>query len=93
MNKSDKFRELRAKEKILQAQLDKCNTAQSRMLRKAFKRSGFKLGNFAELFLDQPIATVSEITDWSVKYFISPSYRVETCEISFEDLFDAEVKE
>ena len=92
MNKSEKFRELLAKENYLQSQLDDCNTAQSRMLKKAFKDLGLKLGYFAELFVNQPNATIAKITDWSVEYYSRPGIRVEHHEISFEDLFDAEVE-
>ena len=93
MNKSEKFRELLAKEKYLQRQLDDCVTAQSRMLKKAFKGLVLKLGYIPEVYDDQSVVKVAETTDWSVIYYRNTGVQIETHEISFEDLFDAEVQE
>ena len=92
MNKSEKFRELLEKEKWLQSQLNDCETAQSRMLKKAFKNLGLKVGYFGEVIGGQADVTITEITDWSVNYCRRPGVRIETCEISFEDLFDTEAE-
>ena len=92
MNKSEKFRELLAKEKYLRDQLDDCVTAQSRMLKKAFKGLGSKLGYIPEVYDDQPVVKVAETTGWSVIYYRNTGVQIETCEISFEDLFDAEAE-
>ncbi len=92
MNKSEKFRELLEKEKWLQSQLNDCETAQSRMLKKAFKNLGLKVGYFGEVIGGQADVTIAEITDWSVNYCRRPGVRIETCEISFEDLFDTEAE-
>ena len=89
MNKSEKFRELLVREKYLQSQLDDCVTAQSRMLRKAFKGLGLKLGYIPEMYDDQSVIKVAETTDWSVRYYRNTGVQIETHEISFEDLFDA----
>ena len=93
MNKSEKFQELLAKEENLQNQLDDCRTAQSRMLKKAFKGLGLKLGYIPEVYDDQSVVKVAETTDWSVIYYRNTGVQIETHEISFEDLFDAEVRD
>jgi len=93
MNKSEKFRELLEREKYLKAQLDDCMTAQSRMLKKAFKGLGLKLGYIPEMYDDQSVIKVAETTGWSVRYYRNTGVQIETHEISFEDLFDAEVQE
>ena len=90
MIKSEKFRELLEKEKYLQNQLSDCETAQSRMLKKAFKNLGLKVGYFGEMIGGQADVTIAEITDCAVRYCRNTDVRIETCEISFEDLFDAE---
>lgn len=92
MNKSEKFRELLAKEKSLRNQLDDCKTAQSRMLKKAFKNLGLRVGCFGEMIGGKADVTIAEITDWSVNYCRRSGVRIETCEISFEDLFDTEAE-
>lgn len=92
MNKSEKFRELLVREKYLQSQLDDCVTAQSRMLKKAFKGLGLKLGYIPEVYDDQSVVKVAETTDWSVIYYRNTGVQIETHEISFEDLFDAEAE-
>ena len=93
MNKSEKFRELLEEEKYLQSKLDNCVTAQSRMLSKAFKGLGLKLGYIPEMYDDQSVIKVAETTGWSVRYYRNTGVQIETHEISFEDLFDAEVQE
>ena len=93
MNKSDRFRELLEREKYLQSQLDDCMTAQSRMLKKAFKGLGLKVGCFGEMVVDQSVIKITETTDWSVEYYRNTGVQIETHEISFEDLFDAEVRD
>lgn len=90
MSKSEKFRELLEKEKYLQNQLDDCMTAQSRMLKKAFKGLGLTLGYIPEMYNNQSIIRVAETTEWSVRYYRNTGVQIETHEISFEDLFDAE---
>ena len=92
-SKSDKFRELLAKERYLQSQLNDCETAQSRMLKKAFKNLGLKYGSFVEMLRDQSNINLVEITDNSIRYYRVVGKETETCEITFEDLFDAEVQE
>ena len=82
-SKSEKYRELLDEEKYLRDQ-------QYRMLKKAFKNLGLKVGYFGEMIGGQADVTIAEITDWSVNYCRRPGVRIETCEISFEDLFDAE---
>ena len=93
MSKSEKFRELLAREKSLQNQLDDCMTAQSRMLKKAFKGLGLKVGYFGEMIADQAYVTIIGVTDSSVEYCRRPGIHIEGCEISFEDLLDPEVTE
>jgi len=93
MNKSDRFRELLEREKYLKAQLDDCETAQSRMLNKAFKGLGLKVGCFGEMVGGKADIAIAKITDWSVEYCRYSGIFCETCEISFEDLFDAEVQD
>ena len=82
-SKSEKYRELLDEEKYLRDQ-------QYRMLKKAFKNLGLKVGYFGEMIGGQADVTIAEITDWSVNYCRRPGVRIVTCEISFEDLFDAE---
>lgn len=92
MSKSEKFRELLEREKYLQSQLDDCVTAQSRMLKKAFKGLGLKLGAFGDMIFDQSHIWIIRNTEWSVEYYRRIEDHIETCEISFEDLFDAEAE-
>ena len=92
-SKSDKFRELLAKERFLQSQLSDCETAQFRMLKKAFKNLGLKLGNLGDVVLDQSYIKVIEYTDCAVRYCRNTGVEFETCEISFDDLLDPEVWE
>ena len=89
MNKSDKFRELLAEEQRLKDLVDDCETAQSRMLNKAFKGLGLKVGCFGEMVDDRADIAIAKITDWSVEYCRYSGIFCETHEISFEDLFDA----
>ena len=93
MNKSDKFREMLAEEQRLKGLADDCETAQSRMLNKAFKGLGLKVGCFGEMLGGKADIAISKITDRSVVYCRYSGIYCETCDISFEDLFDAEVKE
>jgi len=60
-SKSEKFRELLAKERCLQSQLSDCETAQSRMLKKAFKNLGLKLGNFGVPFEQAVAVSLDEV--------------------------------
>ena len=91
--KSEKYRELLEEEKRLRSQLTDCDTAKHRMLKKAFNGLGLKMGLFGELVNDRSnIAFLSE-SAWSIIYCRYTGVGVETCEISFEDLFDAEVQE
>ena len=90
MNKSDKFRELLAEEQCLKGLMNDCETAQSRMLKKAFKGLGLTLGYIPEMYNNQSIIRVAETTEWSVRYYRNTGVQIETHEISFEDLFDAE---
>ena len=92
MNKSEKFRELLAKEELLRSQLSDCEIAQYRMLKKAFKGLGLKTGDFADVIFDQSHIGIIRNTEWSVEYYRRIEDHIETCEISFEDLFDAEVE-
>ena len=92
MNRSDKFRELLAKEKYLQNQLSDCETAQYRMLKKAFKGLGLKVGHFGDVIFDRSHIGIIRNSEWSIEYYRRIEDRIETCEISFEDLFDAEAE-
>lgn len=92
MSKSDKFRELLVEEQRLKDLVDDCETAQSRMLKKAFKGLGLKVGCFGEMVDGKADIAIAKITDWSVEYCRYSGIFCETCEISFEDLFDAEVE-
>jgi hypothetical protein len=89
-SKSEKFRELLEEEKRLRNQLMDCDTAEHRMLKKAFKGLGLKMDFIGELVNDRSNITVVSASDWSVTYCRYTGVRVETCEISLEDLFDAE---
>lgn len=92
-SKSEKYRELLEEEKRLRNQLMDSETARHRMLKKAFKNLGLKLGNFGDVVLDQSYIKVIEYTDCAVRFCRNTGVvKFETCEISFEDLFDAEVK-
>ena len=93
MNKSEKFRELLGKEKYLRDQLIDCETAQYRMLKKAFKGFGLKVGHFGDVISDQSRIGIIGNSECSVEYYRCIENHIETCEISFEDLFDAEVQE
>ena len=88
MSKSDKFRELLVEEQRLKDLVDDCETAQSRMLKKAFKGLGLKVGCFGEMVDGKADIAIAKITDWSVEYCRYSGIFCETCEISFEDLFD-----
>jgi len=91
-SKSEKYRELLDEETRLRNQLMDCETTKHSMLKKAFKGLGLRMGLFGELVNDRSnIALLSE-SYWSVMYCRYTGVVVETCEISFEDLFDAEVK-
>jgi hypothetical protein len=92
-SKSEKFRELLEEEKRLRNQLMDSETARHRMLKKAFNGLGLKMGLFSELVNDRSnIAFLSE-SSWSVIYCRYTGVDIETCEISIDDLFDAEVKQ
>ena len=91
-SKSEKYRELLEEEKRLRNQLMDCETAQSRMLKKAFKNLGLKLGNFGDVVLDQSYTKVIEYTGCAVRFCRNTGVKFETCEISFEDLFDTEAE-
>ena len=85
------------------AQIGRCNFAQNaqstgffsayRMLKKAFKGLGLKLGYIPEMYNNQSVIKISETTKWSVRYYRNTGIQIETHEISFEDLFDAEVRD
>ena len=92
MSKSDKFRELLVEEQRLKDLVDDCETAQSRMLKKAFKGLGLKVGCFGEMVDGKADIAIAKITDWSVEYCRYSGIFCETCEISFEDLFDTEAE-
>lgn len=91
-SKSEKYRELLEKEKYLRDQLSDCETAQYRMLKKAFKGFGLEVGHFGDVISDRSNITFVMASDWSVTYCRYTGVGVETCEISFEDLFDAEAE-
>lgn len=90
VSNSEKFRELLEREKYLQNQLNDCETAQHRMLKKAFKNLGLEVRCFGEMVDDRADIAIAKITDWSVEYCRYSGIFCETYEISFEDLFDAE---
>ena len=92
-SKSEKYRELLDEEKYLQSQLDVCKSAQSKMLKKAFKNLGLKFGSFGELVNDPSQIKVIAVSGCAVTYCRYTGAQVEDCEISFEDLFDVEVQE
>jgi hypothetical protein len=91
-SKSEKYRELLEEEKRLRNQLMDCETAQSRMLKKAFNGLGLKMGFIGELVNDQSVIKIIEATGDHVRYFRKTGDLIESYEISVEDLFDAEVK-
>ena len=91
--KSEKYRELLEEERRLRNKLMHCETAQYRMLKKAFNGLGLKMGLFGELVNDRSNITFLSESDWSVIYCRYTGVDIETCEISFEDLFDAEAQE
>jgi len=94
MSNSEKFRGLLVEEKLLRNQLINCETAEHRMLKKAFKGLGLKIGTIVDMFGDKSYISIFEITGWSVKYWRNEGGQLnEIYEISFEDLFDAEVQE
>ena len=93
MNRSEKFRELLEKEKYLRDQLSDCETAQYRMLKKAFKGFGLEVGHFGDVISDRSRIGIIRNSECSVEYYRCIDNHIETCEISFEDLFDAEVQE
>ena len=90
MKKSDKFREFMEEENCLQNQLDDCRKAQSRMLKKAFKGFGLKLGYIPEMYDNQSVIKIAGITEGSVIYYRNTGVKIEVHDISFEYLFDAE---
>ena len=92
-SKSEKFRGLLVEEKRLRNQLMDSETARHRMLKKAFNGLGLKMGLFSELVNDRSNISFLSESYWSVMYCRYTGVGVETCEISFEDLFDAEVQE
>ena len=92
-SKSEKYRELLDEEKYLRDLLSDCETAQYRMLKKAFKGFGLKVGHFGDVISDQSRIGIIGNSECSVEYYRCIENHIETCEISFEDLFDAEVQE
>lgn len=89
-SKSEKYRELLEEERRLRNKLMDSETARHRMLKKAFSGLGLKMGLFSELVNDRSnIALISE-ADGSIIYGRYTGGGGETCEISFEDLFDVE---
>lgn len=93
-SKSEKFRELLEEEKRLRNQLMDCETAEHRMLKKAFKGLGLKTGTIVDMFGDKSYISIFEITGWSVRYWRNGGGQLnEIYEISFEDLFDAEAQQ
>jgi hypothetical protein len=90
--KSEKYRELLEEERRLRNKLMHCETAQYRMLKKAFNGLGLKIGDFGDVIFDQSHVGIIRNSEWSVEYYRCIENHIETCEISFEDLFDAEVK-
>lgn len=91
-SKSEKFRELLAKEECLRNQLIDCEMAQSRMLKKAFNGLGLKIGRIGDMVGDESIIMVFETTGSLIRYFRRINFKIASYEISVEDLFDAEVK-
>ena len=92
-SKSEKFRELIEEETTLRNQLSDCETAQSKMLRKAFRRLGMKIGHFGDTVSDKSYIKIIEITDYSVGYCRFTGGQSVIYEITLEDLFDEEVQE
>lgn len=93
INKSEKFRDLLENETTLRNQLDDCETAQYRMLKKAFKGLGLKIGCFSEMVGDQATVMIIETNFYTISYCRNNGVNIKTYEITLEDLFDAEVKE
>ena len=85
-SKSEKYRELLDEEKYLRDQ-------QYRMLKKAFKGFGLEFGHFGDVISDQSRIGIIRNSECSVEYYRCIENHIETCEMSFEDLFDAEVQE
>ena len=85
-SKSEKYRELLDEEKYLRDQ-------QYRMLKKAFKGFGLEVGRFGDVISDQSRIVIIRNSECSVEYYRRIENHIETCKMSFEDLFDAEVQE
>ena len=92
-SKSEKYRELLDEEKYLRDQLSDCETAQYRMLKKAFKGFGLEVRRFGDVIFDQSRIGIIRNSECSVEYYRCIENHIETCEMSFEDLFDAEAQE
>lgn len=94
IDKAEKFRELIEEEVSLRNQLNNCETAQFKMLNKAFKSLGLKIGTTVDMFRDTSYISIGEINHYSITYWRNKGGQLnEICEITLEDLFDAEVKE
>lgn len=95
INKAEEFRDLIDEETSLRNQLNNCETAQFKMLSKAFKRLGLKIGTtYADMFTDTSYITIGEINHYFLTYCRNKSGQLtEIYEITLDDLFDIEVQE
>jgi hypothetical protein len=93
-SKSEKFRELIEEETSLRNQLSDCETAQFKMLSKAFKSLGLKIGTRVDMFTDTSYIAIGEINHYSLTYWRNKGGQLnELYEITLDDLLDPEVTE
>jgi hypothetical protein len=86
-SKSEKFRELIEEETSLRNQLSDCETAQFKMLSKAFKSLGLKIGTRVDMFTDTSYIAIGEINHYSLTYWRNKGGQLnELYEITLDDL-------
>lgn len=87
INKAEKFRDLIDEETSLRNQLNNCETAQFKMLRKAFKSLGLKIGTRVDMFTDTSYIAIGEINHYSLTYWRNKGGQLnELYEITLDDL-------
>lgn len=87
INKAEKFRDLIDEETSLRNQLNNCETAQFKMLRKAFKSLGLKIGTRVDMFTDMSYIAIGEINHYSLTYWRNKGGQLnELYEITLDDL-------
>lgn len=93
INKAEKFRDLIDEETSLRNQLNNCETAQFKMLSKAFKSLGLKIGTRVDMFTDTSYIAIGEINHYSLTYWRNKGGQLnELYEITLDDLFDIEAQ-